>query len=104
MRLQGYEGEDSAAEWDSARLRKSSTRTSVATAVRSDSDYRELRTAVATMGLLSPVYPYYLWRGILCYAILGTGFAVSFYEPSSCLSILVSSVMIGFGMVQIGQL
>ena len=71
----------------------------VATEVRSEADYVELRRIVIQAGLLKRAYLYYLLRAGSSLALLGCAVAISIALPASWL--LLSSLLLAIFVVQV---
>src|SRR6266571_7943530 len=63
--------------------------------------YGELRRAVVGAGLLDRAYGYYLWRASLSFLLFATGVALPFVLAPSAPALLLSSLAIAFGSVQV---
>src|SRR6266487_4636140 len=63
--------------------------------------YGELRRAVVGAGLLDRAYAYYLWRASLSFLLFATGVALPFVLAPSAPALLLSSLAIAFGSVQV---
>src|SRR4051794_41073852 len=69
-----------------------------------DAAYLELRRAVINAGLLERAYGYYLWRGLVSYAVLVAGLLLALRLPATPLATLLSAVVIAAGLVQVAFL
>src|SRR2546427_513919 len=63
--------------------------------------YGELRRAVVGAGLLDRAHGYYLWRASLSFLLFATGVALPFVLAPSAPALLLSSLAIAFGSVQV---
>ena len=65
------------------------------------SSYAALRKDVIAAGLLERAYWYYAWRSGVSFALLAVGFGVAFALPISGWSVVVDSVLLAMGSVQV---
>jgi fatty acid desaturase len=66
-------------------------------------EYAKLRRSVIAAGLLDRAPAFYLVRGLSCFAILAAGLGVPFVVPGA-LGVVLSIVIIGIGLLQVGVL
>jgi fatty acid desaturase len=67
----------------------------------SEHTYAELRRTIAGAGLLERAYSYYAWRGGLSFALLGFAVCAAFVLPVGLGWIVLTSVLLAFGSVQV---